>query len=202
MAHDIAVIGAGRVGSALARGLHRAGHRVAVGVRDPDKAADLAAGGIAVAPPSEAAAAAAVVVLAVPVDALADAVASIGGAAGTVLVDATNAVGSPVPLGFDTVGAYVASLAPGAKVVKAFNTIGAEHLADGHVGGSRAFLPVAGDDDGRPVVVELARDLGFDVADLGGPESVRMVEDAARLWIHLAFRCGWGRDFGFGVLRP
>jgi hypothetical protein len=29
-----------------------------------------------------------------------------------------------------------------------------------------------------------------------------MVEDAARLWIHLAFRCGWGRDFGFGVLRP
>jgi hypothetical protein len=202
VAHDIAVIGAGRVGSALARGLQHAGHRVVAGVRDPDKAADLAADGIGVAPPSEAAAAAAVVVLAVPVDALADAVASIDGAAGKVLVDATNAVGSPVPGGFDTVGAYVASLAPAAKVVKAFNTIGAEHLADGRVAGTPAFLPVAGDDEGRPVVIELATDLGFDVADLGGPESVRMVEDAARLWIHLAFRCGWGRDFGFGVLRP
>jgi hypothetical protein len=48
----------------------------------------------------------------------------------------------------------------------------------------------------------LARAIGFDVADLGGPECVGMVEDAARLWIHLAFRAGWGRDFGFGVLRP
>jgi hypothetical protein len=202
MPRRIAVIGAGRVGGALARGLHGVGHRVVAGVRDPARATDLAADGIGVGTPAEAAAEAEVVALAVPVDALPDVLASIGGAAGAVLVDATNAVGAPVPGGFDTVGAYVASLAPEAKVVKAFNTIGAEHLADGTIGTRSAFLPVAGDDEGRPVVVELAADLGFDVADLGGPESVRMVEDAARLWIHLAFRCGWGRDFGFGVLRP
>ena len=42
----------------------------------------------------------------------------------------------------------------------------------------------------------------FDVADLGGPEAIRIVEDHARLWIHLAFRCGWGRSFGFTVARP
>lgn len=198
----VAVIGAGNVGSRLARGLARAGHRVTAGVRRPEGAADLVAAGIAVADPAAAAAGAEVVVLAVPVAALPDAVASLGDLRGKTLVDATNAVGVPVPEGHDTVGAYVASLAPEAHVVKAFNTIGAEHLEDGQVGGTPAFLPVAGADEGRPVVVDLARSIGFDVADLGGPESVALVEDAARLWIHLAFRAGWGRGFGFGVLRP
>ncbi len=202
VARTVAVVGPGKVGSQLVRGLARAGHQVLVGARDASRAAELAAlEGVSVLDPAAATAGAEVVVLAVPVTALADTVASVGDLAGKVVVDATNAVTSPVPDGYDTVAAYVAHLAPGAAVVKAFNTIGAEHLADGQVGGVAAFLPVAGDDTGRPVVVELASSVGFDVADLGGPDAVRLVEDAARLWIHLAFKCGWGRDFGFGVLR-
>lgn len=196
----VAVIGAGNVGSALARGLARAGHRVTVGVRRPDRAADLDSVGIKVTDTASAVADSGVVVLAVPVPALADAVASLAPLAGKVVVDATNAVGIPVPDGHDTVGAYVAALAPNAFVVKAFNTIGAEHLEDATVDGVAVFLPIAGADEGRPAVVALARSMGFDVADLGGPECIGMVEDAARLWIHLAFRRGWGRDFGFGVL--
>lgn len=196
----VAVIGAGNVGSALARGLARAGHRVTVGVRRPDRAGDLDSVGIKVTDTASAVADSGVVVLAVPVPALADAVASLGPLAGKVVVDATNAVGIPVPDGHDTVGAYVAVLAPNAFVVKAFNTIGAEHLEDATVDGVAVFLPIAGADEGRPAVVALARSMGFDVADLGGPECIGMVEDAARLWIHLAFRRGWGRDFGFGVL--
>lgn len=196
----VAVIGAGNVGSRLARGLARAGHRVTVGVRWPERAADLTPGGITVTDPASAVAESGVVVLAVPVPALADAVASLGPLAGKIVVDATNAVGIPVPDGHDSVGAYVAELAPDGFVVKAFNTIGAEHLEDGSVGGAAAFLPIAGADEGRPTVATLARSIGFDVADLGGPECIGMVEDAARLWIHLAFRRGWGRDFGFGVL--
>jgi len=198
----VAVIGAGNVGRQLARGLDRAGHRVTVGARQPERAADLTAEGITVTDPATATADSQVIVLAVPVAALADALASLGSLAGKIVVDATNAVGVPVPEGHGTVGAYVASLAPEAFVVKAFNTIGAEHLATGTVGATPAFLPVAGADEGRATVVSLARSIGFEVADLGGPECVGMVEDAARLWIHLAFRCGWGRDFGFGVLRP
>lgn len=202
-AYRVAVIGAGQVGSHLARGLARAGHHVVIGARDPAAAASLAAAdGVEVREPATAAAASEIVVLAVPVAALSDAVASLGDLHGKVLVDATNAVGVPVPDGHDTVGAYVASLAPDAAVVKAFDTIGAEHLDTGSIGGHPAFLPVAGDERGRPAVVALARSLGFDVADLGGPEAVRLVEDAARLWIHLALRRGWGRGFGFGVLRP
>jgi len=200
-ASSIAVIGAGNVGAHLARGLARAGHRVAVGVREPTRAAHLASDGIAVTDPASATANAEVIVLAVPVLALADAVSSLGPLQGKVVVDATNAVGIAVPDGHATVGAYVAALAPEAFVVKAFNTIGAEHMEDGAVNGTPAFLPIAGADEGRPTVVALAQSIGFDVADLGGVECVAMVEDAARLWIHLALRKGWGRDFGFGVLR-
>lgn len=197
----VAVIGAGNVGSRLARWLHRAGHPVTVGARQPERAADLAADAMTVTDLETAAAVSEVIILAVPVSAIRDAVASLGALRGKIVVDATNAVSVPVPDGHDTVGAFVASLVPDALVVKAFNTIGAEHLEDGMVDGTPAFLPIAGADEGRPTVVALARSIGFDVADLGGPEYVGMVEDAARLWIHLAFRCGWGRDFGFGVLR-
>ncbi len=199
----VAVIGPGNVGSQLVRGFARAGHQVSVGARDAAKAAELARlDGVDVLDPAAAAAAADVVVLTVPVVALAETVAGLGDLDGKVLVDATNAVGVPVPGGHPTVGAHVAGLAPTASVVKAFNTIGAEHLADGTIAGRAVFLPVAGDDRGRPAVVALAESVGFEVADLGGPEAVELVEDTARLWIHLAFRCGWGRDFGFGVLRP
>lgn len=199
----VAVIGAGNVGSQLARGLSRAGHAVLVGAREPARAAGLAAvEGIDVMAPAAAAGRAEAVVLAVPVTALGEVVASLGDLGGKVVVDATNAVGVPVPGGHETVGAYVAGLVPGAAVVKAFNTIGAEHLAGGAIGTRPVFLPIAGDDEGRPLVAELASSIGFEVADLGGPDQVGLVEDVARLWIHLAFRCGWGRDFGFGVLRP
>jgi predicted dinucleotide-binding enzyme len=201
---SIAVIGTGNVGGALARGLAAVGHRVTVGARDPLAAgpAALAALGLRVVAPAEAAAGADATVLAVPASALVVAVPSLGLRPGAVVLDATNAVGVPVPGGFDTVGELVRSLAPQAAVVKAFNTIGAEHLGEGRIEGRSLFLPVAGDDAGRPLAVEIARSLGFDVADLGGPEAIRIVEDHARLWIHLAFRCGWGRSFGFTVARP
>jgi 8-hydroxy-5-deazaflavin:NADPH oxidoreductase len=200
MARDVGIIGAGNVGSHLARGLAAAGHRVTVGVRDPSRAPDLG-DDVRIASPAEAAATG-VVVLAVPAAALADTIASLGPLDGTIVVDATNAVGVPLPEGFETLADQVRALAPGAQVVKAFNTVGAEHMEHASIDGRAVFLPVAGDDEGRAVVVELAESLGFDVADLGGPEHFRMVEDAARLWIHLAFRAGWGRDFAFGVLRP
>ncbi len=202
----VAVIGPGKVGSQLVRGFARAGHHVTVGARDAAKASELTAlARVEVLDPGGAAAAADVVVLAVPVRALAEALEGLGDLSGKVLVDATNAVSDACVLaveGYETVSDYIAERAPGAAVVKAFNTIGSEHLADGTIGGHAVFLPVAGDDRGRAAVVALAESLGFDVADLGGRDAVTIVENAARLWIHLAFRCGWGREFGFGVLRP
>ena len=201
MRRRIAIIGGGSVGRALAGGFSRTGHDVVLGVRDPSRP-DHQGDGWTTATPAAASSGADVVVLAVPVDALADVVPALELRPGQVAVDATNAVRTPVPAGFGTVGEFVGSLLPaGVHLVKAFDTIGAEHLGHGHVGDAAAFLPVAGDEAGRATVVELARGLGFDVADLGGREAIVHVEAHAALWIHLAFRCGWGREFGFSVAR-
>jgi len=192
----VAVIGAGSVGRALGSGLAAAGHEVVFGVRDPSdpRHADLAVRRT----PAAASGGAQVVILAVPADAVPATVASLDLRAGQVVVDATNAVRTPPPGGFPTVGALVASLLPeGVRLVKAFNTIGAEHLGNGRFGELRAFLPVAGDAEGLAVVLPLTEDLGFAPADLGGRDEIGLVEDHARLWIHLAFRRGWGRSFGF-----
>lgn len=201
----IGIIGAGRVGTALANGFSRVGHEVRVGARDPgSEKSHLRAAALAPVPLVSLEAAvdgATVVVLAVPMGAIADAVDSIGPISDVVVVDATNPVGGRPPDEFPTLGAYVTALLPDAHVVKAFNTIGAEHLGDGRLGGGRVVLPIAGSDGGRPVVAELADALGFEVADLGGIEAIELSERFAALWIHLAFQRGWGRDFGFGVLR-
>jgi predicted dinucleotide-binding enzyme len=195
----IAIVGAGSVGRALAQGFTGAGHEVVFGVRTP---AGSRQQGLRAEQPEAAAAAADIVILAVPATAVVDLVPSLALRPGHVLVDATNAVGAPVPHGHETMGHLVASLAPaGVAVVKAFNTIGAEHLADGHLGEARAFLPVAGDDAGVEVVLPLAHSLGFDAVALGGREAFGLVEAHARLWIHLAFARGWGRSFGFAVVR-
>lgn len=135
------------------------------------------------------------VVLAVPAGAVAHALEGLVLAPPTVVVDATNAVGGPPPDGHPTMGAHTRSLVPdGVAVVKAFNTIGAEHLATGQVGGTPAFLPIAGDPTGVEIVLPLARAMGFDAVALGGPDAVPLVEDHARLWIHL-MRTGWGRGW-------
>lgn len=196
---SIAIIGAGGVGRALGAGMRRVGHDVTFGVRSPDDArhADLHARAM----PREAAAGAEAVVLAVPAPAVADTIAALGLAAGTTLVDATNAVGAPVPDGHPTMGALTASHAPaGVAVVKAFNTIGAEHLDGGAIDGRAAFLPIGGDAPGVDLVHSIAASMGFDAVVLGGRETFTLIEAHAALWIHLAFGGGWGRSFGFTVV--
>ena len=199
MSRVVAVVGAGPVGRALATGLQRVGHEVTLAVREPDASThDEYRHHFALATVEDAVKGAEAVVLAIPAANLPDAVPRLPLVAGQVVIDATNALGATLPGDTDSPASYIAATVPTeVSVVKAFNTIGAEHLADGGLGDHRAFLPVAGDDAGRPLAVELATDLGFAVADLGSIEAASMVEDHARLWIHLALRRGWGRDFGF-----
>ena len=193
----IGIIGAGSVGRALGGGLAgQQGVEVVYGVRNPSDDAQQSLGMVATA--QDAAAGSDVVVLAVPSKAVGDLVPALALRERQVVVDATNAVRTPVPGGYDTMGDFVGwLLPPEVLLVKAFNTIGAEHLGDGHFGTDRAFLPIAGDEEGLRVVEPLAESLGFAPVALGGREAFGLVEAHAALWIHLAFSCGWGRGFGF-----
>src|SRR5438270_5255394 len=130
----IAIVGTGNVGTALGKGFARAGHRVVYGSRRPAQV-DYAVGQADSIP--GAVRQAEVVVLAVPFAAVADALeaAGEGAFAGKVVVDATNPMGQPVPERHRSGAERVAALIPDGKVVKAFNTMGWETMADPVVGG-------------------------------------------------------------------
>lgn len=207
---NIAIIGYGNVGEALGRRWGMLGHEVTYGARDPKegraRAAALAAGAHLTSV-AEAVAGAEMVVLAVPYDAVPDAIAEAGDLAGKVVIDATNALSSgyrPAVDGYDSGAARVAALAPDARVVKAFNTLGAGmmgDLADLDLGG-KAVAPICGDDPGaKAAVTELAEQTGFEVVDVGPLEAAPLVEAAALLWITLAYKQGMGPDWAFGILR-
>ena len=203
MPRRIAIIGAGSVGAALTTGLAGVGHDVRVGVRAPDDPKhDALRSQATVTTLAEASTGAEVVILAVPADAVEASIAALDLGAGQVLLDAANAVRQPVPGGHDTVGDLTASLLPeGVSLAKAFNTIGAEHMVGARPDGTRPFLPLAGDDDATAVAQELADGLGFDTVVVGDRSAFHHLEAHAALWIHLAFACGWGRNFAFEVVR-
>jgi predicted dinucleotide-binding enzyme len=204
----IAVIGMGNVGGTLGRRWAEVNHQVTFCVRDPgnpQKRARAEAAGAAVGPVREAAGAEAVL-LAVPWAAVPDALKSAGDLTGKVLLDCTNPVTpelTHLTLGFTTsAGEEVARLAPGARVVKVFNTNGARNMADPDYGGHRVTMLYAGDDDGaNRVAATLAGQLGFEPIYLGPLRESRLLEPLAMAWIVLARHRGLGRDFALDVVR-
>lgn len=206
---QIAILGAGNVGLALASALTRRGTAVTLGVPEPAKYAGAVAalGPLARLEPTAAAIAGAeLVILAVPHAAVADIARSLPDWGGRILVDATNPLAAGLAgltVGTTTSAAeQLAAQAAGARVVKAFNTTGAENMADSAYAGGLPLMPVCGDDaDARGVVLALATQLGFDAVDFGPLSAARYLEPFAMAWIHLAFRQGYGRRFAFSMLR-
>lgn len=148
-----------------------------------------------------------IVVLAVPFSAVHDTVKAIGPNAlnGKVLVDVTNAAGpSGLAVGFTTSGAEdLAKLVPGARVVKAFNTVFAPLMSAGRIGGEPIALLVAGDDDtAKQTVSRLGKDLGFDPVDAGPLKNARYLEPLAMQMIYLAYGPPkMGTNLGLKLLR-
>ena len=88
----------------------------------------------------------------------------------------------------------------GARVVKAFNTIGAEHYQNPSFAGQPATMFIAGyDTDAKTVVRQLANAIGFEVVDAGNLAAARHLENLAEFWVHLA-RSGFGRNIAFKLL--
>ena len=97
----------------------------------------------------------------------------------------------------DSQGERIQRLVPQAKVVKAFNTIGFQVMANPRLAGGRsALLTVASDHaDAKRAVIELASGLGFEAVDFGPLANARYTEPLAMVWIYMAHVQGRGPDF-------
>jgi hypothetical protein len=206
---SISILGAGNVGMALARAFAAKGEPVRLGVPEPDKYRDAVAklgASASIGTTAEAVAACDMVILAVPYGAAESIARSVPDWKGRVLVDATNPLApglAGLSLGTTTSGAEeIAKAAKGARVVKAFNTTGAENMEDARYPGGSVFMPVCGDDaEARARVVALATLIGFDAADCGDLSTARYLEPFAMTWIHMAIKLGHGRRFAFARLK-
>jgi predicted dinucleotide-binding enzyme len=166
----IGIIGAGRLGQAMARTAARAGRNVVIAnSRGPGTLAPVVAavGGGASAGSVDDASAAAIVVLAVPWANVPRAVQDLIWDGQTV-IDATNDFDG-TDLRGRTSSELVADLVPGARLVKAANTLQAEVLgSDPNVVGGQRVIFLSGDDgDAKSKVRKLFVEAGFFAVDLG-----------------------------------
>jgi 8-hydroxy-5-deazaflavin:NADPH oxidoreductase len=209
LAVRIAVIGAGNMGSELARALNVAGHTVTVTARNPAHA-EKVAGEFKVAAAAsnrEAVQDVDMVVLAVPSKAVAAVVEDLDGLLGEVIVvDPTNPSGvnrEEILRGSASLAEAILLLAPGIRVVKAFNTVFAGRLNDPVVNGVPLDGFYAGDDPvAKRVVADLLAEMGFRPIDAGELLTARVLELMAFLNIDLNLRHGWPWQSGWKLLGP
>ena len=224
---DIAVLGTGSVGRAIAARLDELGHHVVVGTRDPQSTLARTepdgmgnppyAGwqgehsGIGLRTFAEAAAGAEVVVNATSGGGTLDVLALAGAdnLAGKVLVDIANpldfSAGFPPTLSVkdtDSLGEQVQRTYPDARVVKTLNTMNAELMVHPASLGEASTVFVSGDDaEAKAVVTGLLTSFGHeDVIDLGGIETARGTEMLLPVWLRLMGAFGHAK-FNFKIVR-
>jgi len=205
----IAILGAGNVGGTLGKRWAANDHRVVYVSREPtsEKMQALLGetpGGTATAESQAACADADAILLATPWAAAPEALAAAGDLSGKVLMDATNPIGPGFALLLPAVGSggqEVARLAPGARVVKIFNSTGWGNMADPFYGGEATAMFLCGDADAKTVAASLAEELGFATVDVGGLDKAHLLEAVALTWINLAYSQGHGRDIAFRLMK-
>ncbi|MBV7395750.1 NADPH-dependent F420 reductase [Mameliella sediminis] len=207
---QIAIIGTGNVGSAIAHGLAATDHAVTLGARDPQSEKVLALAertGARVATPANAAATADIIVLALPWAAAEKAVSSLGDLGDKIVIDCMNPLGMVdgalgLLAGHTTSGGeMVQGWLAGTRVVKTLNQVGAEIMADNADLPQRPVMFMAGDDDSaKAQVATVLNDLGFAPLDAGDLTKARLLEPFGMLWINQALQRGKGRNWAFAAV--
>jgi 8-hydroxy-5-deazaflavin:NADPH oxidoreductase len=200
----IAIVGAGKVGTALGKQFVRTGHSVTYASRSLEtsrKAAE-AVGAAAAANMGEATKDADIVVLAIPYLAAARDVATALApiVAGKIVIDVCNPTGPDGMLATKGISAAeeFAEWMPGARVVKAFNTIFSRVQADPQAHGVELDVLFATDDQAaRAVMVEVVKSFGFRPVYAGPLIRARELEELALLNIRMQATLGgdWRSSF-------
>jgi 8-hydroxy-5-deazaflavin:NADPH oxidoreductase len=154
----ITTIGRGNVGGGLARLWRNAGHDVTELGRDGGDASDADA-----------------VLLAVPSGAIDDALASVSGLEGKVVIDTSNAFAGRAE-GYDSLAQQVKARTNG-PVAKSFNLNFARAYDEVAKLTTRPGNLYAADDEARDVTEQLIRDAGFDPVYAGDLTNARALED-------------------------
>lgn len=191
---QIAIIGKGRVGTALAPAFLAVGHEVIFGVRDPSNVKHQG-GDVPLKTTAEAVAWGEIVVAAIMWDGIDELLSAGGDMAGKILIDCINpfdfAEGLAPLIDGNTSTAKLIQARTKAAVVKTLNQVGSDVMADVRAYAARPLQFVAADDPrAKDAVMQLLTDLGFDARDAGGLEYAADLEGMARLWIAQAFMRG------------
>ncbi|MCB0764779.1 MAG: NAD(P)-binding domain-containing protein [Flavobacteriales bacterium] len=209
-AKKIGILGSGMVGQVLANGFIKHGHEVMIGTRHPEKLSEWQERNSEGSTGSHKAVAAwaDIVVLATKGTA-AEMVIRLCDSSdlnGKVVIDATNPIADAPPE--NGVLKYFTSLEnslmeqlqrtqPGARFVKAFNSVGNAFMVDPHFAEGRPTMFICGNDAAaKAEVTELLADFGWDAEDMGGVEGARAIEPLCMLWCIPGFqRNQWSHAF-------
>ena len=211
----IGILGTGDVGRTLGNAFLATGHEVKIGSRETGN--EKAATWVKQAGPrasagtfADAAKFAELAVVATSWDGAESALrmAGVENFAGKVVIDATNPLkftpGRPPELALghtDSGGEQVQRWLPGARVVKAFNTVGYGMMFKPDLPGGPPDMFICGHDDAaKKTVAEVLKSFGWETIDIGGIEGARLLEPLCMLWVGYAMRTGT-RTHAFKLLR-
>ena len=204
----IGIIGAGRVGSTLGKKWLENGHEIHFGVRDKtsakvkflveqigEKAQFMSTEKIFKEKE--------IIVLTVPFGAVKDVLDTIEDKTEKIIVDCTNAIPFAKEIleenNAESGAELIASWAEGAKVVKAFNSIGFNIMENPKFDDDVADAYMCGDDiTAVRIVAKLAEEIGFRAIDTGKLSNARALEHLAWLWITMSKQRG--RNIAFKLL--
>jgi len=207
-ADTIAVIGTGDVAGALGPEFAAQGHTIVYGSRDPARDAvralvERTGNAASATTPAESVAGADIVVMAVPGTVVEAVTKGLGDLSGKIIIDPTNAFDRSndgyLELVYDTSAAeIIQGAAPGAHVVKAFNTLNWRTMVDPDSSGGPVSIPLVGDSaEAKATVAELVEGMGLEAIDLGPLRYARHVEAMLLVWIHNRYGGGDGPAFDY-----
>lgn len=213
---NIGIIGSGNMGSALGTIWAKQGHQVTFAYsRDPAKLAAIAAAAgtnAKVGTPEEAIQSSDVVLITLQPFVLEEVLSAIGSLENKIVITCMSGLkpdfsGQTIGIATDlkiAVAERLAQLAPGAKVVEAFNITFAEILASAsrQFGHEHPTVFYCGDDaDAKITVAQLIKECGYDAIDAGGLMVARSLETLATAWVQFAVVSNLFPNLGLKALR-